>query len=131
MMNNEENEIDRIVREVLRRLDQTPADKNTSPQVATVDASDATTLRVDDRVVTGDLLGSRLNGVRCIEVREDAVVTPLVKDLLKEKSIKLQRVTRRQNAAARRWLLVEQGSRRSESVLKQLAASEARLDVGG
>jgi hypothetical protein len=131
MMNYEASQIDRIVREVLRRLEQTPADKPVSPPVAsppvaTVDSADAATLRLDERVVTGDLLGNRLNGVRRIEVRDDAVVTPLVRDLLREKDIQLQRVTRRQPTAARRWLLVEPGNAcHPESLLKQLKAIDA------
>ncbi|MCP4193123.1 MAG: hypothetical protein GY768_21135 [Planctomycetaceae bacterium] len=75
--------LDQIVREVVRRLQN----------VDSVDASveEPAVLVVEDRVVTSALLRGRLQGVTRLRVRADAIVTPLVHDLLKDESVQLQR----------------------------------------
>jgi len=125
MMNSDPNQIDRIVREVIRRLEQVPARGTPPPKVAAIDVLDSSTLRVGDRVVTGALLDGRLDGICRVEVRDDAVVTPLVKDLLKQKRVELQRTTQRHDAAGHRWLLVEPGRCHQESVLAKLTTIDA------
>ena len=75
--------LDQIVSEVVRRL------QNADSPVA--QAEDQSVLVVDDRVVTSALLQGRLQGVARLRVRADAIVTPLVRDLLKDESVQLLR----------------------------------------
>ncbi len=121
-MNSELSQIDRIVREVIRRLEQPSSGAAVSTPVAAM--PDATTLRIEDRVVTGDLLNGRLENIRRVEVRHDAVVTPLVRDLLREKDVQLHRVTQRRGKTPQRWLLVEQQKVRAEALHSQLTAND-------
>lgn len=69
-----------IVREVVRRL---------TAGAAAPDAGDA--LRVQDRVVTTATVKGRLNGVRRLVVSKGAIVTPSVRDDLRERQITLVR----------------------------------------
>jgi len=79
-----EQEVEQIVLEVLRRLGVTgraAGDEGSS--------SAAAELRIADRVVTMRSIEGRLNGVVQITVRRRAVVTPAVKDELKQRKIEL------------------------------------------
>ena len=136
-MNTDINQIDRIVREVLRRLDQKPASQTTLPNATPTDTGPSSTLRIDDRLITAGALNGRLHGIRRVEVRRDAIVTPLVKDLLKEKQIDLQwTVSQRDNdsreicRSRRCWLLVEQGDGEAEATLRMKAEDGLQILTG-
>jgi hypothetical protein len=80
-----EQEVERIVLEVLRRLGVTDVrvageERNSCP---------AQELAIGDRVVTMRSLEGRLNGVTRIVVKRRAVVTPAVRDELKLRKIEL------------------------------------------
>jgi hypothetical protein len=101
-MNADASQIDRIVREVVRQL--------MSPDAAVVGALTATatatsptscsppshsnsprTLAIADRVITMQSLSGRLVGITRVQVRPNAVVTPLVVDWLREQGVCLER----------------------------------------
>jgi len=86
-------DIERIVREVMRRLevpqpvdDKVGADVQTPPEPK----PDNSKLRLSGRVVTLASLDSRLAGVRQVVVAKGTVVTPAVRDELRKKKIKLE-----------------------------------------
>jgi hypothetical protein len=81
-MSLSEADIDRVVREVLRRL----AAMTPSPLQAT---TVATTLSLSTRVVTTAELKGRLQGVQRLEVPTRAVVTPAARDYLRERGVQL------------------------------------------
>jgi len=77
-------DIDRIVREVVRRLhdraEPVRADGATKPAPAT--PADGRETAIPDRVVTMESIQGRLSGMRRLVVRPDAVITPSVRDEL-------------------------------------------------
>lgn len=97
-MDDISKQIDVIVREVVRRLrrdDSLPAESNQS--------------FVSDRVVTLAQIENRLDGANEIVVAANAVVTPSVFDLLREKSIRLVRRSKLESGENGRHLLVAVG----------------------
>jgi len=80
--------IDRIVREVVARLQESLRAPSIDSQRTAV-APPAGELRVVSPVVSLATLEGRLNGVRQLVVARGAVVTPAVHDLLHEKDISL------------------------------------------
>lgn len=82
--------IERIVREVIRRLREMEANGN-----ATSDNQDGSqtekTLCIDDKVVALATLQGRLDGVQQLRVGGNAVVTPSVRDELRDRKITLTR----------------------------------------
>ncbi len=110
-------DIEKIVREVIHRLQQEEAvdrgnggEKVPPPSApkdsASVPRAQANSvprrakrtpngkrglLRLDEHVVTLTLLDGKLNGIRCVEVSPGAVLTPSVRDELRKKRIKLER----------------------------------------
>jgi hypothetical protein len=81
-----EEQVEWIVVEVIRRLGLLTSDgvSNRRREVE---------LRLAERVVTMQLVGSRLDGVRRLVVANKAVVTPAVQDELKKRRVELVRVT--------------------------------------
>jgi len=77
-------EIERIVQEVIRRL--------TSAGVQVTKLKP--TLELEDRLVTLASLEGRLEGIRQLVVLPKAVVTPSVRDELRDKKIELVRQAR-------------------------------------
>jgi hypothetical protein len=92
-MNLDSAAIDRIVQEVVRRL--AALDLSPMPSAAPngksekVETDSRETLRLTERMIAWRTLEDRLVGVKTIEVLPNAVVTPLVRDLLKERRIRL------------------------------------------
>lgn len=78
-----EQQIDLIVREVMRRLGQPSTIAPNTKQ------ADNATLTLDVAVVSLGQVESRLGGVTQLVVRRGAVITPAVRDLLKEKKVTL------------------------------------------
>ena len=97
------NLIDEIVREVLRRLSQSDLrdgtvlrrDSPSNTATLATTASSAKTLCLSGRVISHAMLDGQLSGVKRVQVGERAVVTPLAKDLLREKRIPLERSERK------------------------------------
>ena len=85
-MRYSEEQVEWIVAEVLRRLGVAQAE-----QLMTLGGSD---LRVTEGVVTMRSLEGRLMGVNRLVVQPRAVVTPAVKDELKQRKIELVREAR-------------------------------------
>jgi hypothetical protein len=81
-MSVSEADIDRVVREVLRRL----AAMTPSPLEP---AAAATTVSLTTRVVTMAELKRKLDGVQRVEVPYRAVVTPAARDYLRERGVQL------------------------------------------
>jgi len=84
-------QIDRIVREVLRRLAETPSSSAPKSCPSEQQPVDTAELAIGDRVVTLESLRGRLDGVRRLAVDTNSVVTPAVRDHLRENKISLQR----------------------------------------
>lgn len=85
-MNLTPAEIDRIVAEVVRRLRAMTAASSTPAPVAKVRET-ASELKMEDRVITLSALKGRLDGVNKLIFSNRAVVTPAVKDELKQRGI--------------------------------------------
>ena len=77
-----EAEIERIVQEVIRRLMSLGVSVRSSPPSA---------LTINDRVVSLSKIEGQLEGITQVIVKPKAVVTPSVKDELRQKKIQLVR----------------------------------------
>jgi hypothetical protein len=80
-----EQQVEWIVVEVLRRLGVADAEHRSTS------AAPAGELRLTERVVTLRSIEGKLAGVRRIVVEQRAVITPAVKDELKQRTIELIR----------------------------------------
>ena len=78
-MNLESLDIDRIVREIVERLR------------AELEVKPTAVLSLDSHVITMHDLRDKLNGVQQLVIKPNAIVTPLVRDELKEKNIEIVR----------------------------------------
>lgn len=147
-MNLDTEQIDAIVQAVLHQLQAQFGDvrsdrevssmssdpKNervfgaTRPSVDPPTSAPAGTLQVAGRLITSELLNGRLKGMQCLQVEERAVVTPLVRDLLRQAGIRLVRLakpTAAKNDSAECCRLLLQDDKIVASRLVQ-AASAAR-----
>lgn len=79
-----EEQIEWIVREVLRRLRAAAAPATEQPTAIT-----PTELRIKERVVTLRSIEGQLTGIDRVIVPQKAVVTPAVKDELRSRKIQL------------------------------------------
>ena len=121
-------EIETIIRVVIERLRAVqPAQvlEQSSHQTQLVSAkavpADAATLRLDGRLITLEQLKNKLNGIRRLEVLPRAIVTPAVLDELRDRGVRLHRVS----GSASGTSPVE----RAEAIL--LAAPAAKADAIG
>lgn len=91
-MNLDSAAVERIVQEVVKRLAALDLSATSASAQREANANGATgeTLRLTDRTISWRTLEDRLVGVKTIEVSSNAVVTPLVRDLLKERRIRLE-----------------------------------------
>jgi len=89
-MNHEAVYIDRIVREVLRRMELAVPDDAARRATGHANVNTSGELKLDCRVISLAALEGRLAGVRRVIVAPGAVITPAVKDLLREQQIGLQ-----------------------------------------
>jgi hypothetical protein len=127
-------EIDRIVREVMRRLvgASSVAPRTVGrPNVAV----EAASLRIDERVVSMATLDGRLDGVRRLIVPARAVVTPAVKDRLRERNIELIRrdaspTSAPPHASQGGLLVVNLGSQVIDGLLADLPCDAQQLRLG-
>jgi hypothetical protein len=79
-MNLTAADIDRIVAEVMRRLRAMTAGSSSS-------VAAASELKLSERVITLGTLKGRLDGVNNVIVTDRAIITPAVKDELKQRGI--------------------------------------------
>jgi hypothetical protein len=105
-------DIDRVVREVLAELKRAPASSSSSSPTTTIVVSSESTAKTPPpkpsgsgelvlsmRLVTMEDIGDKLNGIRCVVVNPQAVVTPAVRDALRQRNITLSRVLTPKNAS--------------------------------
>jgi len=92
---------DQIVDEVLRRLRADTQPVETAP----VETAPAGRLVIDDRVVSLAVLEGRLEGIREVHVAKRSVVTPAVKDELRQRGITLRRSTEDKTISTAKSLL--------------------------
>ena len=78
-----EADIERIVQEVVRRLLSLGMQVTANPQ---------STLTIDERVVSLATLQGKLEGIQQLQVEPKAVVTPSVRDELRQRKIELVRM---------------------------------------
>jgi ribose 5-phosphate isomerase RpiB len=121
-VSNPNDQIDRIVSEVLSRLGHAPADEAVAGQGSTT-ASAVGELQLTEQVVSVAALSGRLNGIQRIVVPARAVITPSARDLLREKNISLVRALKTAaSVAATSIVLAHIGSKlESENLGKALA----------
>ena len=140
-MNSDNQNIEWIVAEVLRRLEQladAPAGQQQPPKAAPKPPAkerskpngrqNATDLVVDARVVSLTTIGGRLAGKKRLVVRPGAVVTPSVRDELRKRGLKLERsdeTEATENAESELVVMVSEnaGLRRIESSLNRIRSS--------
>jgi hypothetical protein len=77
-----EEQVEWIVVEVIRRLGLLTSDNGSNTEANGE-------LKLIERVVTMQVVESRLDGVQRVMVRQQAIVTPAVKDELKRRKIEL------------------------------------------
>lgn len=85
-------EIERIVQEVIRRLaaaEINNSNSNSKPQVQSQAA-----LELEDQLVTLATIEGRLNGIQQLVVSPKAVVTPSVRDELRDKNVEFVRMSK-------------------------------------
>ena len=100
-MSLSEVEIERVVREVLRRLPgEAGADADGSKPTETIQAETKHSgLELDQRLITQADLAGRLDGVQMVTAPERAVVTPAALDHLRERGVRLVRRETKKNGA--------------------------------
>ncbi len=140
-------QVEAVVREVVRRLRQSDSGASTAEgnlvgKLHEREYPEVTDVRQDCGVVTIELpvvalatLPSNLDGVRVLHVARRAVVTPAVRDLLRERGIVLQRVGP-SDSGPRRCICVDSDLEFARSISQELAAAslcipavEAHADV--
>jgi len=94
-MNDHGWDIERIVSEVLRRLQShvppTDSAPPAEPKTKTPKTNGRRELCLEERVVTLAVIKDRLQGVRHLRLRPDAVVTPSARDEFRKRNIAVQR----------------------------------------
>ncbi len=103
-------DIDAIVQAVIRKLraasdadigDEKGAHTSTA-DVAMRGEKPADLLRIEEKIVSVELLRQRINGATRLVTRSDAIITPAARDLVKERGLQLVRDTQQPQAAQAR-----------------------------
>jgi ribose 5-phosphate isomerase RpiB len=129
-------DIDRIVAEVVRRLRSHAAPSSTVPAstvpVSTVSASNAAgELVLTDKVITLSLLKGKLTGVSKLTVGERAIVTPAVRDELKQRGIVWSRSSSQRSGTTSIGLLTAATDEASATALKVIRCPRIeRIETG-
>lgn len=105
---NTTKEIDRIVEEVIRRLRETSVDQPTS------------TLRLTAPLITLSTIEGKLSGIRQLLVPKKAVLTPSVRDELRNHGIQVERRDQDPPANAKTLLTANLGNTDRSPLLKTL-----------
>ena len=93
-MNLTAADIDRIVAEVVRRLRAIMASSSAPVSGSRETTSVANELSLSEKVITLQLLKGRLDGITKVIVADRAIITPAVKDELKDRKIAWERMTK-------------------------------------
>src|SRR5262245_29672975 len=95
VMPSEQDQVERIVHEVLARLSGDTGKQDTSGQskqpLARASSASEGELVLNDKVISAATLTDRLNGIQRVIVAPRAVVTPSARDLLKDKNVTVVR----------------------------------------
>lgn len=128
-MSGTEHELERIVREVLRRLREQEITREIRAESAGIKERPGT-LSLDDRVITLATLSDKLADVKRIIVPRSAVVTPAVRDELKKRKISLEFATNRPGAktTSRRLLLAVTTQYDAAALAKRLLATGTHIE---
>ena len=86
--------VERIVREVIRRLLERGATVAPAGSLSSAAVSGLTDLTLTGKLVTLETVRDRLGGIQQITVGRKTIVTPAVCDELKQRKIKLERQDR-------------------------------------
>ena len=107
-----DEQIDRIVGEVLARLGTSAPNRSSRPApIPAAAALSSGELVIDDKVVSAATLQNRLSGVQRVMVSARAVITPSARDLLKENNVSLVRTLKAAAASSVELLLATLDSR--------------------
>jgi len=98
-------DIERVVREVLAELKRAPATQEPVAAAQTPKPVNGE-LVLSTRLVTMEEIGERLGGIRRVVVGPQAVVTPAVRDALRQRNIALSRALPAKNTSAATLRLV-------------------------
>lgn len=138
-MASQQRDIEAIVREVCRRLQQLsdggtadgagPEKQASAKPAARQPTADAAQLPLSDRTITMGLLAGRLDGVKEVLVPAGAVVTPSVRDELRKRQIVLRRSGGQTADAAMRAGLVLGVAGNADPTGTAVAAVQAEADV--
>jgi hypothetical protein len=90
-MNLTAADIDRIVTEVVRRLRALAATSSTTAPSQKPETQSS--LNLNDKVITLATLKGKLEGITTVIVSDRAIVTPAVKDELRDRKIRWERST--------------------------------------
>jgi ribose 5-phosphate isomerase RpiB len=119
----QEDQVDKIVREVLSRLSGKPEAKVVGP------SSPVKELATEETVVTVATLSGKLAGIRRLVVSPRAVVTPSACDLLKENNVTLVRSLRTaKSAVIRIALAVVETKFDASEIVRSLQQHRAEVD---
>jgi len=106
-MTNIPLDIERVVREVLAELKRAPGPEDSSAAESTVEQANRGAdvpstngeLVISARLVTMEEITDRLDGIRQVAVGPQAVVTPAVRDALRQRNIELSRALPAKNTS--------------------------------
>ncbi len=90
-MNLTPADIDRVVAEVVRRLRALAA---TSPPAPIQKPESTSSLHLSEKVITLATIKGRLDGITAVVVGERAIITHAVKDELRDRKIRCERLTK-------------------------------------
>ena len=127
-MSLSQQQLDEVVREVLRRLRERETTHETASEPNT--KHNPRVLTLADRLVTLAALHGKLSGIEVIVAPQGAVITPAVKDELNKRKIKLDRTAGKTqtNKLCRHLLLATTGNYDPTGLLKRLTAGGTRLE---
>lgn len=128
-MSGTEHDLERIVREVLRRLREYEITREIRAESVGI-KEQLGTLSLDDRVITLVTLKDKLADVERIIVPRSAVVTPAVRDELKKLKISLEFAVNRPGAkqTTRRFLLAVATQYSPTALIKRLSAKGTNVE---
>ncbi|MGA2796793.1 MAG: hypothetical protein ABSE63_04375 [Thermoguttaceae bacterium] len=124
-------DIERVVREVLAELKRAPATATQEPVSAAQTPKPVNgELVLSTRLVTMEEIGDRLGGIHRVVVAPQAVVTPAVRDALRQRNIALSRALPAKNASAAplRLVIVAARTKMDPKLLESTLQSEG-IDV--
>ena len=106
----DEQLIDQIVRSVLEQFQrgENVARTDKASRGCKPPGSNNAVVSIEDTIITGDLLASRVNDNKTVNIGQHAVLTPSARDLMRQRGITIQRqsTTATQTANGSRWVAI-------------------------